>query len=106
MSKFWQLWLKRNSCGLLIGHRSKRQDDWQRIIATKVLKLVPQITFGVWVTDANTPFRLMHRDELMHVLKEIPEEHNLTNVLMAVVYTKKDTKYPISKSPSAHVRVA
>lgn len=101
-SEFWQLWMKRRNCGLLIGHRSSRQDGWQRVVVTKVLKLVLRITFGVWVTDANTPFRLMHRDQLLEILKEIPDGHNLTNVLMSVLYTKKGYKviyFPITFRP-------
>ena len=87
---------------MLIGHRSQRQDGWQRVVVTKVLKLVLRVTFGVWVTDANTPFRLMHRSQLSEVLKEIPDGHNLTNVLMSVLYTKKGYKvmyFPITFRP-------
>lgn len=101
-SEFWQLWMKRSNCGLLIGHRSQRQDGWQRVMVTKVLKLVLRVTFGVWVTDANTPFRLMHRGQLSEVLKEIPDGHNLTNVLISVLYTKKGYKvmyFPITFRP-------
>lgn len=96
-SEFWQMWMKRKSCGLLIGHRSKRQDGWQRVVVTKVLKLVLRITFGCWVTDANTPFRLMHRTQLEEILQEVPERHNLTNVLVSVLYTKKG--YPVIYFP-------
>lgn len=101
-SEFWQLWMRRSKCGLLIGHRSQRQDGWQRVIVTKVLKLVLRITFGCWVKDANTPFRLMHRDQLEKVLKEIPQGHSLTNVLVSVVYTKRGygvTYFPITFRP-------
>lgn len=87
--EFWQIWEQREEAGLLIGCRGKRQDGWQRILVTKVLRLVIRITFGCWIQDANTPYRLMEREELESVLKQIPEKHFLTNVLMTVFYTKK-----------------
>lgn len=40
---------------------------------TKVLKLVIKMIFGVWVTDANTPFRLMNRDVLERYIDKVPK---------------------------------
>ncbi|NCB94359.1 MAG: glycosyltransferase family 2 protein [Clostridia bacterium] len=100
--EFWPLWEQRSRCGLLIGSRKSRQDGWQRVIVTKVLRLVLRITFGCWVEDANTPFRLMHRDQLGQVLEEIPPNHSLANVLMTVFYTKKGWNvqyFPITFRP-------
>ena len=62
--EFWKLWADREKCGLLIGSRKKRQDGWQRIFVTRVLRLVILATFHCWVEDANTPFRLMWASEL------------------------------------------
>ena len=56
--EFWKLWEDRKKCGLLIGSRKRRQDGWQRIFVTRVLRLVILVTFHCWVEDANTPFRL------------------------------------------------
>ncbi len=47
---------------MVIGYRNKRQDGCSRVFVTKVLKLVIWICFGVKVTDANTPFRLMNAE--------------------------------------------
>lgn len=57
---------------------------------TRVLRLVLRLTFGCWVEDANTPFRLMKSEQLEEVMKEIPENYSLSNVLMTVLYTKKN----------------
>lgn len=97
--EFWQLWEARGQGGLLIGSRKKRQDGWQRVFVTRVLRLVLWITFGCWIEDANTPFRLMRGEELKEILEEIPENYPLANVLMTVLYTKKHkqvTYFPIS----------
>lgn len=85
---FAQLWEHRKECGLMIGSRRNRQDGWQRVLVTRVLRFVIRVTFGCRVEDANTPFRLMEKKQLSQVLDEIPKEHSLTNVLMSVFYTK------------------
>lgn len=100
--EFWQLWEKRSACGLLIGSRKHRQDGWQRIMVTRVLRLVLGITFGCWVEDANTPYRLMRNEELNEALKKIPDKFFLSNVLMTVYYKKTGKHiafYPITFRP-------
>ena len=87
---------------MVIGHRNKRQDGFSRVFVTKVLKLVTFLIFGVRVTDANTPFRLMKRDFLAECLTRIPEKFNLPNVLISVygVKKKKAVKFiPITFKP-------
>ena len=100
--EFWKLWEDRKKCGLLIGSRKRRQDGWRRIFVTRVLRLVILVTFHCWVEDANTPFRLMRAVELEEVLKEIPAQYFLANVLMTVRYTKEGRRvmyYPITFRP-------
>lgn len=86
--EFWQFWKKRNSCGLLIGYRRSRQDGLSRVFVTRVLRLVIFLTMGVWVKDANTPYRLMKGSQLKKVLTRIPEGFGLSNVLMTIIYEK------------------
>lgn len=86
--EFWQFWEKREKCGLLIGYRGDRKDGISRIFVTRVLRMVLFLIFGVWVKDANTPFRLMEAGQLNEVLKQIPDKFNLSNVLMTVIYEK------------------
>lgn len=100
--EFGEFWRLRADYDMVIGYRKKRQDGWPRIFVTKVLKLAIRICFGVTVTDANTPFRLMEAEELKKQMKYIPEGFHLPNVLIAVIYEKKNmkTKYiPITFRP-------
>lgn len=87
--EFWKLWENRERCGLLIGSRRRRQDGWQRVLVTRVLRLVLWFIFGCWMEDANTPFRLMRADQLGTVIKDIPKDYALSNILMTVIYTKR-----------------
>lgn len=100
--EFGGFWRQRADYDMVIGHRKKRQDGWSRVFVTKVLKLAIRVCFGVAVTDANTPFRLMEAEELKKQMKYIPEGFHLPNVLIAVIYEKKNmkTKYiPITFRP-------
>ncbi|MFQ8688861.1 MAG: glycosyltransferase family 2 protein [Blautia sp.] len=99
--EFWPLWANRHKGGLQIGQRRNREDGASRVSVTRVLRLVLFAVFKVWVTDANTPFRLMKAAELKEVLEKIPEGFNLSNVIMTVVYEKKKAVvyYPITFRP-------
>lgn len=99
---FWQLWKDRNTCGLLLGRRTHRQDGWERVLVTRVLRVVLRLVFGCWIADANSPFRLMRAKELKEVLEEIPENYHLANVLMTVIYRKQGRRvydYPVRFRP-------
>ncbi|MGF7145741.1 glycosyltransferase involved in cell wall biosynthesis [Anaerotaenia torta] len=87
--EFWPFWEQRSSYDMLIGHRKGRQDGFSRIIVTKTLKFVLWLCFHVSITDANTPFRLMKAGTLKEQLKLVPENFNLSNVMISVIYARK-----------------
>lgn len=100
--EFEQFWECRENHEMVIGYRSKREDGFSRWFVTKVLKVTIQLCFGTNVTDANTPFRLMKVDVLKPNLALIPTKFNLSNVLISVIYAKKNynVKYiPITFRP-------
>lgn len=87
---------------MVIGQRKGRQDGASRVFVTKTLKAVIKLTFGVTVPDANTPFRLMTAESLAKNIELVPEDFNLSNVLLSVIYIKKQqrVKYiPITFKP-------
>lgn len=101
-SEFWGFWDDREKYAAIIGHRNHRQDGFSRIIVTKTLKLVLKCIFGLNITDANTPYRLMKREILEKYIKEIPEKFNLSNVMLTVllVYNKENIEFrPITFRP-------
>ncbi|MEE3448432.1 MAG: glycosyltransferase family 2 protein [Bacteroidales bacterium] len=89
---FGQMYDKIRDYDFIIGNRKQRQDGFSRVFVTKVLKLVLRIIFGVKVTDANTPFRLMRTERLKEILKFIPKDFFLTNVAISAVAVKKSEK--------------
>ena len=78
--------------GCIIGARKGRQDGISRIFVTKVLKLVIFLIFHISVEDANAPFRLMRRDILEKYIPYIPNDFNLSNIILTVLLIKGKEK--------------
>lgn len=100
--EFYPFWEEREKYAAVIGHRNHRQDGFSRVFVTKTLKLVIRLVFGVSVTDANTPFRLMPRATLEKYIPQIPKDFNLSNVILSVllVHNKENVKFtPITFRP-------
>lgn len=100
--EFWQMWEHRHEYDFQIGARGGRQDGSSRVFVTNILRLVVWLMFGVWVKDANTPFRLMNTLQLQKILQLIPEDFFLSNVAIAAIAVKKKEKiawYPITFRP-------
>ena len=101
-SEFKNFWNLRYDYDMIIGHRNNRKDGISRLVVTKVLKSVIKFAFHENVVDANTPFRLMNRKSLEDCVKIIPKDFNLSNVILSVVYQKKNYKVkyiPITFKP-------
>ncbi|MDR3591373.1 MAG: glycosyltransferase family 2 protein [Negativicutes bacterium] len=90
--EFEAFWRCRRDFNFVIGVRENRQDGLSRKVVTTVLKAVLFVTFGAYVRDANTPFRLMNAKTLAVYLEQIPEDFFLGNALLsAAIVKRKDT---------------
>jgi glycosyltransferase involved in cell wall biosynthesis len=87
-SEFSQFWEMKDRYDVQIGFRKIRQDGISRWFVTRTLRLILFFVFGLWIPDANTPFRLMSQASLERHLPRIPEAHKLTNVLLTVSFVK------------------
>lgn len=92
--EFWEFFNRKNDYDFQIGFRKGRQDGIGRIVVTKTLRLVVWLMFHVWVTDANTPYRLMRTDKLKPIMEIIPRDYFLCNVAISAIATK--WKYKMS----------
>lgn len=90
--EFGEFWKRRKKYDALIGYRNNREDGFSRIVVTKTLKLVLKIIFGLNVTDANTPYRLMSRRILKKYIHKVPEKFNLSNVMLTVLFLENKEK--------------
>lgn len=101
-TEFPGFWEQRNGYDVMIGYRNHREDGFSRIMVTKVLKLVLHLIFGLKITDANTPYRLMKREVLQRYITKVPEQFNLSNVMLTVLFVEhkeKITFLPITFRP-------
>ena len=87
-NEFWLFWEKRKEYEFIVGSRKKREDGKDRIFVTKILKGILFIIFNVIVEDCNTPFRLMRSNKLNEILKFIPEDFFLSNVIISTISVK------------------
>lgn len=86
--EFWQMFEHRHDYDFQIGYRKGRQDGKSRVFVTKTLRLVVWLMFREWVTDANTPFRLMRSDKLKAIMDVIPQDYFLCNVAISAIAVK------------------
>lgn len=87
--EFEMFWANRKKYDMVIGNRKKREDGLSRLVVTRVLRLVIGVCFRVHVPDANTPYRLMKGQTLARYIHLVPNDFNLTNVLLSVIFLKK-----------------
>lgn len=100
--EFMPFWNLRHSYQAIIGHRDHREDGISRVFVTKVLKMILFMIFRVRIPDANTPYRLMNHTLLEKYIDKIPEDFNLSNVMLSVLFVKGKeavTFLPISFRP-------
>lgn len=100
--EFWQMFENRHRYDFQIGYRQGRQDGASRVFVTKTLRLVVWLMFHEWVTDANTPFRLMQKNKLKAIMDVIPQDYFLCNVAISAIAVKWRYKikfYKISFKP-------
>ncbi|MCR4619465.1 MAG: glycosyltransferase family 2 protein [Paludibacteraceae bacterium] len=90
--EFWQMWDNREKYDFQIGYRKGRQDGGSRVFVTKTLRLVVWLMFHEFVTDANTPFRLMRTDKLQKIMNVIPDDYFLCNVAISAIAVKWNYK--------------
>ena len=83
-SEFPAFWEGREAQDYYVGLRSKREDGFSRKVVTTVLRWVIKGSFGIFLPDANTPYRLMKRAALEACLETMPQDFFLSNVLLLV----------------------
>lgn len=87
-SEFWNLWERRDDQDFVLGHRSTREDGAFRVLITTGVKVANLLIWGVWIADANCPFKLMRREPMLEVLRKIPKDAFIPMVHFSVLAHK------------------
>jgi glycosyltransferase involved in cell wall biosynthesis len=85
---FWSLWESKDDFDFMMGVRRRREDGTFRIMITRTMRLLNALIWGVWVTDANCPFKLMRRGRLEKVLDRIPTDSFIPMVMVSILARK------------------
>ena len=86
--EFPAFWEERFSYDAIIGVRKQRGDGMARKFVEYVLCKVLKHYFGVSLSDANAPFRLMRASLVDKYLAMIPTDYNLPNAVMTALYVR------------------
>lgn len=91
-SDFWKLYALKDKYDFILGVRRERSDPAPRILLTKIVGIINLLIFGVWIKDANCPFRLMKKETLDKVLGFIPREALAPNLMLTLAAKKNGVK--------------
>jgi glycosyltransferase involved in cell wall biosynthesis len=86
---FPKLWEQRSKSNFLLGNRKKRYDDFNRLIITRIVRVLNYMLFGVFIIDANIPYRLIKGPYLAKLLAALPPDPFAPNIFLSVM-AKKD----------------
>lgn len=73
----------------VFGFRKKREDGFIRYLISRFVSLFAYAATGIWVKDANVPYRLMQRSALEPAAGKIPQEFYLANILLSLFLQKR-----------------
>jgi len=98
---FWKVWALRDRADFVFGVRKRRADGALRVAVTRSMRLLNLLVWGVWVKDANCPFKLMRRDALEKVLERIPRDCFIPMVLVSIFARKM--KFRVAEAEVEHL---
>lgn len=85
---FWKLWELRETSDFVLGVRSSRADGALRVFITAIMRVLNFLIWGLWLRDANCPFKLMRRDCMQSVLARIPRDSFIPMVMLSILCRK------------------
>ena len=100
-SDFWKFWELRETSDFVLGVRSTRADGPVRVFITTVMRLANFVVWGLWIRDANCPFKLMRRQSLEKVLVRIPRDSFIPMVMLSILCRKM--KYRVREVVVQHL---
>lgn len=87
-SDFWKLLEERETSDFVLGVRSARADGPVRIAITTVMRFANFFVWGLWIRDANCPYKLMRRAAMEKVLARIPRDSFIPMVMVSILCRK------------------
>lgn len=98
---FIQLWEKREDSKFILGYRKKRNDDANRLVITRIVRMINLLFFGTFILDSNIPYRLMKGDYLAKLIPLVPKDAFAPNIFLSIL-AKRDGN-DIMSIPVTHI---
>lgn len=89
---FLELYALKDDYDFIVGFRRIRHDPLHRLILTRIICFTNLILFGIWIKDANCPFRLIRKKILDQLLKFVYEEAVAPNIMISILARKEGIK--------------
>jgi dolichol-phosphate mannosyltransferase len=86
---FPKLWSRKEASNFILGYRAKRYDDANRLVITRIVRMINLTLFGVYIVDSNIPYRLIKGDYLPKLLNALPHYPFAPNIFLSVL-AKRD----------------
>lgn len=86
---FWKVWEQRDAADFVFGVRPRRADGAFRRGISALMRVVNLLVWGVWLIDANCPFKLMRRSALEPLLADVPRDTFIPMVMIAVLAKRR-----------------
>lgn len=97
---FWKLYSESEDNDLIIGCRTVRHDPLHRLIITRIVRVANLVSFGNYLKDANSPFKLVKRECLRDCLESISPDAFAPSILLAL--SAKWKGYRVKELPVEH----
>lgn len=91
LTNFKDAWKMLSSHDAVFGVRRKRRDSFIRLLTMRGLRIVNLLFFGVRITDANCPFKLVKKSAALDAIAHMPAKPFLPSALLAV-YIRRQGK--------------
>jgi dolichol-phosphate mannosyltransferase len=85
---FFRFWREREKFEAIYGVRTRRDDGFQRLVVSMVLRVFTFVCFGVFCPDANVPYRLYRIARIEKTVASIPSGVYLANAVLAILLAK------------------
>lgn len=85
---FKEFWRRRRSNCCIQGVRTTREDGALRVLGSRLLRVLMLVKTGLYIEDANCPYRLMDNKSLSKVSQMVPTNLSLSNVFLSYFYQR------------------
>ena len=99
-AEYWKLDELKGKYDIILGYRKQRKDPLNRLITTRLARLVNFLLFGSLIKDTNSAFKLMNRKALHHIISVLPNDAFAYSILTSIM--GRHLGYRITEIPVTH----